>query len=227
MKQSTDWLSRGLKRSESFVSTSLSFEAPTTLARGRAAKLKIGAWSYIQAGVWMGGAVTIGRYCSIAENVIMVPPTHPTHFLSTSTAQYQRRQFDYWMKEGLPLTKKIIKPYRPATVIIGNDVWIGRGVVIMNGISVGDGAIIGAGSVVTKDVPPYAIVGGIPAKLIRMRFAKELIHRMLEVKWWQYDRNDMWDLQFDNPTAALDEIEQRVRAGLLKPTEVKYQEFSL
>jgi len=122
MSDKINWLSRGLKRSDAFACKDLNFEAPVTLARGRAAKLKVGAWSYIQAGAWMRGTVTIGRYCSIAENLIVTPALHPTHFLSTSTAQYQRRQFDYWMKPGLPLIKKVVEPRRPETVTIGNDV---------------------------------------------------------------------------------------------------------
>ncbi len=74
--------------------------------------------------------------------------------------------------------------------IIGNDVWIGSNVLIIGGIKIGDGAIVAAGAVVTKDVPPYAIVGGIPARIIRFRFDKEQINKLLELKWWNKD--DDW-----------------------------------
>ena len=70
--------------------------------------------------------------------------------------------------------------------IIGNDVWIGQRVVVKSGCRIGDGAVVGAGAVVTKDVPPYAIVGGVPAKVIRMRFSEDIIERLKEIKWWDY-----------------------------------------
>ena len=70
------------------------------------------------------------------------------------------------------------------SVTIGNDVWIGQGVSIKSGITIGDGAVIGAGAVVTKNVEPYAIVGGVPSRLIRYRFSKEQIEALLEIKWW-------------------------------------------
>lgn len=226
MAEAVDWLERGLKRSAHFKSKNLQFEAPVTLSTGSVQYLKIGAWSYIQSGCIMRGKVTIGRYCSIAENIVINPPKHPTHFLGTSTAQYQRRQFDYWMAEDLPLTKKEVKPYRPESVNIGNDVWIGRGVLIMNGVAIGDGAIVAAGSVVTKDVAAYQIVGGIPAKLIRMRFDGGLVRRLQDAQWWQYDRNDLAGVPFDNPHAALDEIGRRVTGGTLQSRPVAYQEYA-
>lgn len=74
---------------------------------------------------------------------------------------------------------------------IGNDVWIGKNVLIKGGITIGDGAIIGMGSVVTKDVPPYSIVGGVPAKIIRKRFSQTEIDALLKIKWWNWDSNDI------------------------------------
>ena len=76
------------------------------------------------------------------------------------------------------------------TVHIGNDVWIGSNVIVVDGVTIGDGAIIAAGAVVTKDVPPYAIFGGIPAKLIRYRFDEQKIDFMLKFKWW--DKEEKW-----------------------------------
>ena len=77
---------------------------------------------------------------------------------------------------------------RKGDIIIGNDVWIGYEAVIMSGVTIGDGAIIGARSVVTKDIPPYTIVGGVPARQIRRRFSEETIAALLELKWWNWPR---------------------------------------
>ena len=74
-------------------------------------------------------------------------------------------------------------------IVIGNDVWIGYEAIVLSGVTIGDGAIIGTRSVVTKDVPPYTIVGGIPAKPIRKRFSDEVISKLLELQWWNWSEN--------------------------------------
>lgn len=217
------WLKHGLNISSATRAKRLQFEAPAKLAKGRAGNLVIGAWSYIQGGFEAWDNLRIGRYCSIGENLVTSPPSHPTHYLSTSTAQYHRHQFGYWMPEDLPLVKKRVIPNRRAEVVVGNDVWIGRDVTIMRGVKVGDGAIITSSAVVTKDVPPYAVVGGVPAKLIKMRFDAELVDFMQRVRWWQYDRNDLRDVPFDDPIAALEEIRRRVASGRLTERPIRFR----
>ena len=218
-----DWLKRGLNMAAGVRVKSLQFEAPAKIAKGGLAHLTIGAWSYIQSGSHVWDKLVVGRYCSIAENLVSCPPSHPTHFLSTTTAQYHRNQFDWWMPADMPLVQKRMKPPRKAEAIIGNDVWIGRDVTLMRGVTIGDGAIIATGSIVTKDVPAYAIVAGMPAKVVKMRFDRGLVRRMQQIAWWQYDRNDMRGVPFDDPRSALNEIERRVKTGELMARPVEYQ----
>jgi hypothetical protein len=93
-------------------------------------------------------------------------------------------------------------------VSIGNDVWTGHNVNIMAGINVGDGAIIAAGSVVTRDVPPFAIVAGVPATVKRLRFSDKTIERLLRVKWWDLELSDLSGLPFRDVERCLDRIEE-------------------
>ncbi len=96
-------------------------------------------------------------------------------------------------------------------VTIGNDVWTGHNVNIMSGVNVGDGAVIAAGSVVTKDVPPYAVVAGVPATIKRFRFSEHIIARLLRSKWWELELSQLSGLPFNDVGRCLDAIE-RLRA---------------
>ena len=94
---------------------------------------------------------------------------------------------------------------------IGNDVWIGRRVIIMMGVKIGDGAVIGAGAVVTKDVLPYSVVGGIPAKLIKFRFSLDIIAELEKIKWWEYGPGIMNGVDISNPQNAIEQLWKRTR----------------
>ncbi len=119
----------------------------------------------------------IGKYCAISWDTTINAISHPYNHLTISAFPYVPRVGNF--------VKKRKQTYKE--VIIKNDVWIGANSVIMPGVTIGNGAIIGAGAVVTKDVPDYAIVVGVPAKIVKYRFEEDIIKRLLELKWWDLD----------------------------------------
>lgn len=137
----------------------------------------LGAYSYIAANSSIRNT-TIGRYCSIGSNVKSGLAYHPTNGFSTSPLFYSAKG-----QCGIKLIENnIVDEYY--NVAIGNDVFIGSGVTILGGVKIGDGAIVAAGSVVVKDVPPYAVVGGVPARILKYRFDESTIERLLKSEWW-------------------------------------------
>lgn len=133
----------------------------------------------------------IGRYCSIADHVRTVIGNHPTsNYVSTHPAFFSNRKQAGFSFVDKSFFNEITLVDGKFSVIIKNDVWIGSGSIILNGVTVENGAIIAAGSVVTKDVPPYAIVAGVPARILRYRFEPETIEWLLKFKWW--DKDEKW-----------------------------------
>jgi acetyltransferase-like isoleucine patch superfamily enzyme len=126
------------------------------------------------------GKLVVGNFCSIATSTIYLGGNHRTDWVTTYPfGHIHQNKFNTFNGDGHPGTK--------GNVIIGNDVWIGDGVVIMSGVTIGDGAVIACNSHVVKNVEPYSLVGGNPAKLIKYRFTKEQIDKLLEIKWWYWD----------------------------------------
>lgn len=126
----------------------------------------------------------IGKFCSIAGNVKCGLGTHPSKkFVSTHPVFYSQNP----ILDGISFADKQYFKENNHT-IIGNDVWIGENAMILGGVKIGDGAIIAAGAIITKDVPSYAIVGGIPAKILKYRFEEEEINFLLKLKWWEFDK---------------------------------------
>ena len=120
----------------------------------------------------------IGSFCSISDNVTIGGSNHPVHFVSTSPVFLSHRdsvkaKFSHHPFKCLPET------------IIEHDVWIGHGAKIKSGVTIGTGAVVGMGSIVTKDVAPYSIVAGNPARIIKMRFSDDQIAHLLQSKWWE------------------------------------------
>lgn len=145
-------------------------------------KVTIEDYSYVSNGSAIINT-NIGRFCSIGPNIQIGLGPHPTRlFVSTYPAFYSKKNTGC----GYPLRDDSIFDDSIPKTTIGHDVWIGLNVIIPGGVSIGTGAIIAAGSVVVKEVPPYAIVGGNPAKLIRYRFTEEEIDSLLKSEWWHW-----------------------------------------
>lgn len=190
----------------------LECETPISLDGSIAMRGKIGAYTYIRNDCRLSpGTASIGRYCSIAPDVRIGDGDHPIDWFSTHPFQWgathllpKERQEE--LRRDIPLKRKIK---------IGHDVWIGSSAIITRGVHIGNGAIIAAGAVVTKDVPPYAIVGGIPAKIIKFRFPDEIIERFRTLKWWQYDLPKVTGLDFSDVKSCLDKLEHMKSESIL------------
>lgn len=196
-----------------------SFELPCTfngsIRPGH--KLNIGAYSGIFGGTF--GNCSIGRFCSIAPECLVGQDEHPVDWLSSSMLQYVNNVHgwkDYAESEGVSFTAPLQRHQSNKPVEIGHDVWIGHGSFIRGGVKIGDGAIVAGKSVVVKDVEPYQIVGGNPARPIRQRFPDQIVSRLLKIRWWQYEILSLSKLNFSRIEAALDVIEEALSSGDLK-----------
>lgn len=125
---------------------------------------------------------TVGKFCSIASQVRINAPNHPTWRASQHHFTY--RSADYFA--GSSDDEAIFRWRRDNGVTVGHDVWVGHGATITAGVTIGNGAVIGTGAVVTKDVPDYAVVGGVPAGIIRMRFPEPIVEGLSRLCWWDW-----------------------------------------
>ena len=124
---------------------------------------------------------TIGKFCSIAAQTRINPGNHPLQRVMMSHVGYRSSAY------GLGADDAAFFAWRRSTpVTLGNDVWIGHGAVLLPGVSLGSGAAVGAGSIVTKDVPPFAIVVGNPARVLRLRFSERVVDDLLAIAWWDW-----------------------------------------
>lgn len=186
----------------------------------------IGAFTYLGGkNTSIRNVASIGRFCSIASNIVIGETEHPTDYISTSQIFHNKNfmwknlpYLDDFYQRNIETFEKSVFHWRnneksTKKTVIGHDVWIGEGAFISSGISIGHGAIIAAKSVVTRDVPSYAVVGGVPAKIIKYRFSDNIIQKLLDLRWWAYGLDALECVDFANIECAVEKIEQNIVDG--------------
>lgn len=187
---------RGLRRD---MQLTLEYGVKLHQVKINSRQLNIGAYTDIVSGTELQNVARIGRYCSIARNVTIGQnrKSHPLDWLSSHTALMGLRQSHAGMAQA---------PEEIRQTVIGHDVWIGMDVLILEGISIGTGAVIGAQSLITRDVPPYAIVVGSPAKVQRYRFDPQTIEGLLASQWWNLTPHQLAELPIEDPLKLLEAL---------------------
>jgi len=165
----------------------------------------------------------IGRFCAIAHDVVAGPAEHPANFLSPHPVLQggfkEWRLAEVFHQNNREMIARSCRAMgsscgeRFGKIEIGNDVWIGQGAFIRRGVKIGDGAIVGARAVVVKDVEPYAIVGGAPARLIRYRFDKGIIADLMALRWWRFGLSALGGVDFTDIRQAIARIDRNIATG--------------
>ena len=199
-------------KGKGYIGTCCEFHGKNVVSNDASVEnVKMGFGSYIGSASNIHHAI-IGKYTCIGSDVRIIVGQHPTErFVSIHPAFYSTKK-----QAGFTFVKE--QKYQEikyandsgAYVVIGNDVWIGSDVKIIGGIKIGDGAVVAAGAIVTKDVPDYAIVGGVPAHIIKYRYRENQISLLMKIKWWNKDIN--WIQQnahlFENIDVFLEEVKE-------------------
>jgi phosphonate metabolism protein (transferase hexapeptide repeat family) len=144
----------------------------------------LGDYSYLAGRDGMVIYSQIGKFCGIASHVMINPGEHPMDRVTQHHCTYRRRRYGFSATDD----EVFFGWRRSQPCRIGHDVWIGSAALIMAGVTIGTGAVVGAGAVVTRDVRPYEIVAGVPARPLRRRFVDPVIEKLLRIAWWEWDR---------------------------------------
>jgi len=196
----------------SFVGKNATIEVPVDIADDVKVygTSSIGSYTYVNVGSVIYSNVRIGRFCSIGRCVEIGLAHHPLNYLSTHPFQVADSLFT---RNSIYSSIKHVTWQFHKETRIGHDVWIGSKASIMSGVKIGNGVVIAAGAVVTRDIPDYAIVGGVPAKIIRSRFSNEIIAKLRETSWWDLPLEAIKDLPFDNVELCIDLLQRQTQSS--------------
>lgn len=164
-------------------------------------EVAVGDYSYFER---HGEAIyaQIGKFCSIAANVRINALEHPLERVTTHKISYRPNEYFKF----LGVDQAFRERRRAAKVVIGNDVWIGHGAVVLPGVAIGDGAAIGANAVVSRDVAPYTIAAGVPARPLRARFPREIAARLAALAWWDWPQEKLAEAVPDMQTLPVEDF---------------------
>lgn len=186
----------------------------------------MGAFSYT--GSTLNPMISVGRYTSIAAGLKVMGNRHPLERISTSPVFYTRALMMQTFENDYN-TQSTFDPfaYRPGKIRIGNDVWIGENVSLAHGVTIGDGAVVASNAVVSKDVEPYTVVGGIPAKQIKYRFPIDVVVDLMRLKWWDYSPSSISDLDMRDPREFCNQLIHRLETGIepFEPPKLTMNDF--
>lgn len=218
-----DLLARGAKHLSCTSGSHLYAEPPVKMHGTLTVRTdaRVGAFTEFGKGVEIQSA-RILRYCEIGPGCMLGARGHPTDWMSVNGFQYRPSAWGWHPAAAEAETIDSEQPGRRSfrgirgetEAVIGNDVWLGANVVVLMGVTIGDGSIVAANAVVTKDIPPYSIAGGLPARVIRPRFDDDLAADLAAVRWWRYSPNQLSGVPFHEPARAVEEVRRRVEAGL-------------
>ncbi|MGQ0700761.1 MAG: CatB-related O-acetyltransferase [Panacagrimonas sp.] len=205
---------------------SLEYEGPVYVFGHRLKDCSIGAFVFFNAaGTISAYRCRLGRFAQVGENCIVGPPEHPQDWFSNHPITFTRPKytpnfyrlpdFARWApdeQDGPSYVDTV-----PSETIIGHDTYTSVGSFVKRGVTIGDGALVGAHSVVTRDIPPYAVAVGAPARVVRMRYPEKIVERFLRLQWWKYDLAPFKNqVDFSKVEATLDFFEQKLADGELK-----------
>lgn len=215
LKTPSRYMTRWKNESIIYIDKNAIAEPYSTIGDGKRI-FSVGSFSSVMSSFEQGSR--FGRYCSIAKSVTMGGFRHPIDAVSSSNAVFKpSREFMYaYTKDKARenngerpfIFKSVPIPQKKPGVDVGHDVWIGSGVSINRGIKIGDGAVVAANSVVTKDVAPYSIVGGNPAKHIKFRFEQEICEGLQRIRWWEFELSDLHELPMSDPDKFIEQFEK-------------------